>query len=105
MISNEKMEEYLYRILSEGFRNLKDRQPVQEIKTDFIWTLNRIINEEGFVMNHEKTRLFRDGHKRIVTGINVKDRLSVPRSLKRELKRILFHPQVRTHRPYPEIEN
>lgn len=59
----------------------------QEIKTDFLWTLNRIITEEGFVMNNEKTRLYRAGCKRIVTGINVTDRLSVPRSLKRELKK------------------
>lgn len=58
-----------------------------EIKTDFIWTLNRIITEEGFVMNHDKTRLYRDGHKRVVTGINVTDRLSVPRSFKRDLKK------------------
>lgn len=59
----------------------------KKIKSDFITILSRIIEKEGFIVNRDKLRLYHGGKKRIVTGVNVTDRLGIPREMKRELRK------------------
>ena len=46
-----------------------------------------IINEEGFRINPEKTRLYKSKGKRIVTGISISGKeLKIPKNMKRKLR-------------------
>ncbi len=49
----------------------------------------RIIAAEGFVVNQEKTRLYPQSTRQIVTGIVVNTQLSTPRQLRRQIRAIL----------------
>lgn len=49
-----------------------------------------IINEEGFTINKEKTRLLSRRSRQIVTGLSVNEKVSIPRPKKRIL-RATFH--------------
>jgi retron-type reverse transcriptase len=53
----------------------------------------RIIAAEGFAVNTKKTRILRRSTQQSVTGIVVNDRLNVPRSLRRQLRAILYNAQ------------
>lgn len=57
------------------------------IPAKFIEYVNDIIQSEGFETNTNKTRLYKNRSKRIVTGISVSESvIKIPRSYKRDLK-------------------
>lgn len=58
----------------------------EEINCKFKYGLTEIIQEEGFSINESKTRHYKKVGKRIVTGLNVTDRLCVPRDFKRKIR-------------------
>lgn len=51
----------------------------------------RIIGDEGFVVNQEKTRLYPQSTRQVVTGIVVNDHLATPRQLRRRIRAILHN--------------
>jgi RNA-directed DNA polymerase len=63
------------------------------IPIKFIDIVKTIINENGFEINQDKIRLIRDeSRKKIVTGIYIdNNKMKVPRSYKRELKKELYY--------------
>lgn len=51
-----------------------------------------IISEHGFVINQEKTRIYKGNKRKLITGIIVKeDGLSVPRNYKRKLRQEIYY--------------
>lgn len=57
------------------------------ISIKYIDVVDRIVCEEGFKVNKEKTTLSRSKGKRVVTGLSVSgDKLKVPREFKRRLR-------------------
>lgn len=52
-----------------------------------------IIEDSGFNINNDKTRLIRNGQQKLVTGIVVNEKISVPRSYVRKIKQELFYIQ------------
>jgi RNA-directed DNA polymerase len=62
------------------------------IPVKFISIINEIINECGFILNHDKTRLSTKSGKRIVTGISVAGHeLKIPRNYKRKLRQEIHY--------------
>jgi retron-type reverse transcriptase len=57
---------------------------------EFRTELARIINEQGFTINEEKTRLQKRGGRQEVTGIIVSDKLNVTKKYVREIRSLLF---------------
>jgi retron-type reverse transcriptase len=53
----------------------------------------RLIAAEGFAVNTKKTRILRRSNQQSVTSIIVNDRLNVPRSVRRQLRAILYNAQ------------
>lgn len=53
--------------------------------------LRHIVDDEGFVLNHTKTRIQRRSQQQSVTGVVVNDRLSVPRQTIRQVRAILHN--------------
>lgn len=62
-----------------------------EISNSLVTTIYRIIEDEGFTPNLHKTRLYKKKCRRIITGISVTNKLTVPRSFKRELRQELYY--------------
>lgn len=63
-----------------------------QISGHFLMIAERVLNEEGFCVNREKTRFCRSSGKRIVTGLSVaSDKLRVPRQYKREVRKKVFY--------------
>ncbi len=56
---------------------------------EFINEVKRIIEEQGFNMNDEKTRLLRDGERQEVTGLTVNKCVNVARKYVRDLRCII----------------
>lgn len=53
--------------------------------------ISNIVKEEGFTVNSDKTRLYKNGGKRIVTGISViGSKLQLPKDYKRNLRQELY---------------
>ena len=52
--------------------------------------LARIITDQGFTMNENKTRLLKKGSRQEVTGIIVSDKLNVTRKYVRDIRNILY---------------
>lgn len=63
----------------------------ESVRISLMNSIEKIITDEGFLVNHGKTRLYRRYCKRIVTGICVSDKLSVPREYKRKIKQEVFY--------------
>lgn len=60
------------------------------IPTKLIDYIQYIVNDEGFTINSQKTRLYRGGGKRIVTGISVQgEELKLPKDYRRSLRQEL----------------
>ena len=60
-------------------------------KTGEFWKeLERIINQEGFHMNPNKTRLQVRGHRQEVTGIIVSNKLNVTQKYVRDIRNLLY---------------
>lgn len=57
---------------------------------EFRKELNRIITEQGFIINESKTRLQKRGARQEVTGIIVSDRLNVAKKYVREIRSLLY---------------
>jgi retron-type reverse transcriptase len=57
----------------------------------FSTTVETIVAEEGFVLNHRKTRVMRRHQRQTLTGIVVNDHCNVPRDAFDALKAILFN--------------
>ena len=63
-----------------------------DIPVKFITYVNTIIQNEGFEMNTDKTRFYKDRGKRIVTGISVlENEIKLPREYKRNLRQELYY--------------
>jgi len=63
-----------------------------EIPAKFIKYVTNIVVDRGFKINQEKTRLYKNKSKRIVTGISVIGKeIKLPRTYKRELKQELHY--------------
>lgn len=62
-----------------------------KIEHSLIDTIKGIIEDEGFRINEEKTRLYKNGNRRIVTGICITDTLSIPREYKRAIRQELHY--------------
>lgn len=55
------------------------------------WTeLNRVITEQGFVINEKKTRLQKQGSRQEVTGIIVSNKLNVSQQYVRSIRNLLY---------------
>ena len=63
----------------------------EHINAGFIDLVSTIVGENGFTLNESKTRLYRSKGKRIVTGISVNDKLTVPREYKRKIKQEIYY--------------
>lgn len=63
---------------------------VYQKKGDFRKELERIITEQGFTINTDKTRLQKRGRRQEVTGIIVSDKLNVTQKYVREIRNILY---------------
>lgn len=60
--------------------------------TSIIFNVKEIIRNHGFEINEKKTRLYTGKHRKIVTGIIVKENgLSVPREYKRKLRQEIYY--------------
>ena len=57
----------------------------------FIWWVNQIIGQEGFVENLAKRRVLRPAGQLRVTGLVTNDGLSVPREARRRFRAVLHH--------------
>ncbi len=53
----------------------------------------QIIADEGFQVHDEKTRIYRQSNRQMVTGIVVNERTNVPRDLRRQVRAILNNAQ------------
>jgi retron-type reverse transcriptase len=53
--------------------------------------VRQIIAEEGFVLNEEITRIYRQSNRQMVTGIVVNERVNTPRDLRRTVRAILHN--------------
>ncbi len=53
--------------------------------------MRHLVDDEGFALNHTKTRIQRRSQQQSVTGVVVNSRLSVPRSTIREIRAILHN--------------
>lgn len=54
---------------------------------------NRIIADEGFVVNEDKTRIMRQSTRQVIAGVVVNEKLSTPREVRRTLRAILHKAQ------------
>lgn len=59
-----------------------------------MWSVRKIIADEGFELNEDKTRIMRRGARQEVTGITVNDGLSVSRKERRKFKAHLHHTEL-----------
>ncbi len=57
--------------------------------SDFRLEIKRIIEEQGFTMNEQKTRLFRDGQRQEVTGLTVNSVVNVSKKYIKDVRWIL----------------
>jgi hypothetical protein len=65
------------------------------ISLRFLELVNRTVDEEGFQVNAEKTRLCRGDGRRVVTGLSVSgDQLRIPREYKRKLRQEVHYISV-----------
>lgn len=57
---------------------------------EFIKELNRIITDQGFTINTNKTRLQKKGSRQEVTGVIVNEKLNVNQSYVRDIRNLLY---------------
>jgi hypothetical protein len=58
---------------------------------EFIKELHRIISEQGFRINSNKTRLQKDGYKKEVTGLLVHNQVNVQKKYIKEIRKWLYY--------------
>lgn len=69
--------------------SFKQRHP--EKLGRFLWWVNAICQQEGFIENASKRRLLRSGGRQTVTGLVVNEKVSVPRHVRRRMRAILHN--------------
>jgi hypothetical protein len=69
--------------------SFKERHPPKLER--FLWWVNAICQQEGFIENASKRRLLRSGSRQSVTGLVVNEKVSVPRHVRREFRAILHN--------------
>lgn len=58
-----------------------------KIGESFVKIVNRIIEDEGFILNKSKTKILRKNSKKIITGVSISSgRATIPKQLKRRLR-------------------
>lgn len=57
---------------------------------DFLCELQRIISDQGFVINEKKVRLQKKGERQEVTGLVVSDKINVPQNYVRGIRNLLY---------------
>ena len=55
----------------------------------FLWWVNAILQQEGFLENAPKRRVMRKNSRQRVTGLTVNEQVSIPREERRRFKAIL----------------
>lgn len=50
-----------------------------------------IVSEEGFRINDNKTRLIVGNKQKIVTGLSISNKITIPRTKKREIRKNIYH--------------
>lgn len=55
-----------------------------------LWRIDQIVENEGFIIHPEKTRVMRNNHRQEVTGIVVNRKLSLDRKTLRKFRALLF---------------
>lgn len=63
---------------------------VYQEDSDFRQELNRIITEEGFIINDKKTRLLKRGSRQEVTGVIVCEKTNVTKKYVKEIRNLLY---------------
>ena len=63
----------------------------ENISSSLKESIIKIIEKQGFIVNSDKTRLYKRQCKRIITGICVRDKLSLPRDYKRAIKQEIYY--------------
>lgn len=69
--------------------SFKERHPPKLGR--FLWWVNAICQQEGFIENASKRRLLRSGSRQTVTGLVVNERVSVPRHVRRRFRAIVHN--------------
>ncbi|KPN94550.1 retron St85 family RNA-directed DNA polymerase [Lysinibacillus sp. ZYM-1] len=78
---NIKFSRYADDITISGGRKVKKTIPF----------IRKIINEEGFIVNQEKTKLLYKSGRQQVTGIVVNDKLSIAKEILRKLRQDIYY--------------
>lgn len=65
---------------------ISGNKKVCELKMDFI----SIIEEEHFSINWKKVRILKNGYRKRVTGIVVNEKLSVPKEIIRDMRKVIY---------------
>lgn len=64
----------------------------ERISRRFQSFVNKIVEEDGFKINQDKTRFIKGKHQKIVTGISIsEDKLTVPKSKRREIRQHVYY--------------
>ena len=64
----------------------------ERISKRFQSFINKIVEEDGFLINQDKTRYIKGKHQKIVTGISIsEDKLTVPKSKRREVRQHVYY--------------
>lgn len=58
---------------------------------ELIKTINKILNEEGFRINNNKTRVLAANKQQTVTGIVVNEKLQITKKIRKELRQNLYY--------------
>lgn len=53
--------------------------------------IQEIVEDEGFQINSQKTRVMHAGQAQMVTGLTVNDRVSVPKKIRREIRQKVYY--------------
>lgn len=76
-----------YTRYADDFTFSGDAIPVKVI--DYV---ERIVKDEGFVINREKTRLIGEKQRKIVTGVSISSgKLTIPKEKKREVRKNIYY--------------
>lgn len=64
----------------------------ERISKRFQSFIKKIVEEDGFKINRDKTRFIKGKHQKIVTGISIsEDKLTVPKSKRREVRQQVYY--------------
>ena len=64
----------------------------ERISKRFQSFVNKIVEEDGFNINQEKTRFIKGQHQKIVTGVSISaDKLTVPKAKRREVRQHVYY--------------